>query len=489
MAKQIYPDLPPTVLTTYDGVSPGPIFVMPQGREAVVRFSNKGPYNMAVHVHGQYNRAPFDGWAADYATAGQYKDYYYPNAQNARTAWYHDHTEFATGEHAYKGQEGMYILTDPHEQGLGLPRGQYDVVLAITSKYYNDDASLRYHTDNNQALWGDVIHVNGQPWPYFEVEPRKYRLRLLNGAISRVFHLYFAEDPSSTNKDVQFEVIGSDTGLLSHPVRTDDLLMAMGERYEIVVDFANYAGRNLTLKNKRGMEGGIDYAATDLVMRFVVGDQVTDTSNDGPIPSSLREIRPPPAKGAPDKSFVFERIHDRWLINGVGFRDIENRILARPLRGEDEIWEMTNGRGGTTHPVHIHLVDFQILSRTGGRGVVLPYEAAGMKDVVWLSAGETVRVLARYAPWNGVFLFHCHNLVHEDHDMMVAFNVTDLKRWGYNESTQFIDPMQPEFRPKDINPEDYTEEAIMKKIKWFYDTNAYNHGKVAEVDAALDKSV
>lgn len=192
------------------------------------------------------------------------------------------------------------------------------------------------------------------------------------------------------------------SGLFSHPLNTNNIALSMGERYEIVVDFADYAGKNITLKNSRGMGENFDYAATDMVMRFVVGRSVSDQTNNGGVPQSLRYIPPPPTKDVADKSFTFERVGDEWLINGVGFADIEHRILTRPPRGADEIWTLTNGNGNGTHPVHIHLVDFQVLSRTGGRDEVLPYESAGMKDVVWLAAGETIQVAARYAPWDGV---------------------------------------------------------------------------------------
>lgn len=146
--------------------------------EAVVRFINSGPANVSVHVHGQFNRAPFDGWAADYALPGQYKDYHYPNAQNARTIWYHvgyrcfvirngpvlirssqDHTEFTTGENVYRGQEGYYILSDDEEQALNLPKGDYDIPMSICSKQYSSDGSLVYNTFGNNGLPGDVIQV------------------------------------------------------------------------------------------------------------------------------------------------------------------------------------------------------------------------------------------------------------------------------------------------------------------------------------------
>jgi bilirubin oxidase len=175
----------------------------------------------------------------------------------------------------------------------------------------------------------------------------------------------------------------------------------MGERYEIIIDFASLEGKNITLKNDRGSSVAYDYTATDKVMRFIVGNCTSNSSNNGAIPSILR-YNPPPLQANVTRSFTFERVGEHWVVNGVGWADIEHRILSRPALGADEIWEFHSGNETSVHPVHIHLVDFQVLSRTGGRGEVLPYEAAGMKDVVWLSSGETVRVVARYAPWEGV---------------------------------------------------------------------------------------
>lgn len=177
----------------------------------------------------------------------------------------------------------------------------------------------------------------------------------------------------------------------------------MGERYEVIVDFSPLAGQNVTMRNARNVPGNIDFALTDIVMRFVVGNTVKDNTNNGPVPQNLRHI-PPPPKTPITKSFSFARIDESWVINGVGWVDVEHRILTRPKLGADEIWELrnVNVNGTGIHPVHIHLVDFQVLSRTGGRNAVAPYEAAGMKDVVWLGPGETVRVVARYAPWPGV---------------------------------------------------------------------------------------
>jgi bilirubin oxidase len=360
---------------------------------------------------------------------------------------------------------------------LGLPSGSYDVPLALASKQYNSDGTLFDPKDETDSLWGDVIHVNGQPWPYMKVEPRKYRLRMLNTAISRAFKLTL-EDPSA--KKVPFHVIAADTGLMSKPVQTDNLEISMAERWEIVVDFSAYAGKNVTMKNARDVQADEDYNSTDKVMRFVVGKSVSSTAGNGALPGSLRTVPFPPKKSGIDRSFKFGRTNGQWTVNGVTFADVNNRILAKPQRGAVEVWELENSSGGWSHPVHIHLVDFQILSRTGGKRTVLPYEKEALKDVVLLGTNEKVTVIARYAPYDGVYMFHCHNLIHEDHDMMAAFNVTSLANFGYPETTKFIDPMEERYRSKDINVNDNKEENILKKCAELEALEAYTEPEKLE---------
>lgn len=385
-----------------------------------------------------------------------------------------------TAENAYFGLAGFYILHDPAEDALGLPSGKYDLPLALAAKQYNKDGTLFDPASETVSLYGDVIHVNGQPWPYHKVEPRKYRLRFLDTSISRAFKLTFED--SKSNK-VKFDVIASDAGLLTEPVQSDNLEISMAERWEVVIDFSNYKGQNITLKNARDVQADEDYNSTDKVMRFVVGDTVTDQSGNGPLKTSLRTVPFPPSKSGVDRTFKFERTNGEWKVNGVTFSDINNRILAKPPRGAVEIWELENGGGGWSHPVHIHLIDFQIISRKGSRPV-LPYEAKALKDVVLLGTSETVRVIARYAPWDGVYMFHCHNLIHEDHDMMAAFNVSSLADFGYPETTKFIDPMEDRWRSKDEKGADFTDAAIQDRLREFYMLDAYKD--VDKVEAALE---
>ncbi|PNS14417.1 Iron transport multicopper oxidase [Sphaceloma murrayae] len=478
LESQVYPNLGVTKLVGYDGESPGPTFNMTRGREAVVRYINQGTQASAIHLHGSYSRAPFDGWAEDTIPVGSYKDYYYPNAQAARTLWYHDHAIDHTAHNAYFGQAGFYIMHDEEELAVpGLPQGKYDVPLALSSKRYNADGTL-WDPDTNgetQSLWGDVIHVNGQPWPFFNVEPRKYRFRFLDAAVSRSFILRFE---SETGTRLNFNVVGSDAGLALKPELVSDLSISMGERYEVVVDFAAYKGQNVTLRNARNVQADVDYLHTDKVMRFVVGQTVTDTSKNDDLPSILRSVEFPVNKNAVDRNFKFGRSGSGgWTVNGITWEDgAEARVLAKPQRGATEIWTLENSSGGWSHPIHIHLVDFQIISRTGGdRTAVLAQERNVLKDVIWLGRNEVIKVIARYAPWDGLYMFHCHNLIHEDHAMMASFNVSALNDLGYTEKTRFLDPMDPTYMAKPYDRALSQESEVLSKLAFFGKLEAYDN--------------
>lgn len=270
---------------------------------------------------------------------------------------------------------------------------------------------------------------------------------------------------------------------MTKPVPSDNLEISMAERWEVVIDFSAYKGQNVTLKNARDVQADEDYNSTDKVMQFVVGTSVTSDQGNGDLPTKLRDVPFPPSKSGVDRKFKFERSNGEWQVNGVTFSDVNNRILAKPPRSAIEIWELENGGGGWSHPVHIHLIDFQIISRTGKRPV-LNYEKEALKDVVLLGTSETVRVIARYAPWDGVYMFHCHNLIHEDHDMMAAFNVTSLADWGYPETTKFIDPMEERWRSRDYDASAFTEQGVQQRLYDFYMLDAYKN--VNDVEKALE---
>ncbi|KAK3720181.1 hypothetical protein LTR37_004005 [Vermiconidia calcicola] len=339
--KQIYPDLNPSHMVGYNGMAPGPTFFVDRGRETIIRYLNKGNQISAVHLHGSATHAVWDGWAEDDIGPGQWKDYYYPNYESGRSMWYHDHVHGHTATNAYMGQAGAYILHDAAEDALGLPSGDYDVPLAIADKKYQSNGELVSPEGETQNFYGDIIHVNDQPWPYHAVEPRKYRFRVYCMSLSRPYNLWFQD---ASGQSIEFQIIGSDAGLFGSPVSSSDLTISMGERYEIAIDFAAFAGQNITLSNALQIPIIEEYENTDKVMRFVVGSSVSDSSNNDGVPSTLNpDVNWPEQKDNVDHVFTFQQGGDggaQWSVNGLDWEDVNNRILAKPPQGATELWEL-----------------------------------------------------------------------------------------------------------------------------------------------------
>ena len=421
-----------TTVYGYDGLTPGPTIQARQGRNVVVRQINALPevsfanYRTwtSVHLHGSASLPQYDGYASDVTNPGEYKDYRYPNIQPARTLWYHDHGVHHTAENAYMGCAAQYHLHDDHELSLPIPHGRYDVPLILRDAIFAQNGDFVYDDQGHSSLYGDVLLVNGVPWPVMKVERRKYRFRVLDASISRSYRLALSTgDP--------FTVIATDGGLMPRPEQTTQLRIGQAERYEIVVDFARYkVGQQVVLQNLSNPNNQ-DFNSTRQVMRFDVAGEATDTSNNE-IPEVLNPgtdefynpmlLNESQATGKAVLKVVRQNGH--WTVNGQTWDDVIKsgylKTVANPRLDEVQVWELENPSGGWFHPLHIHLIDFKILSRNGK--APFPYER-GPKDVAYLGENEKVRVIARFGPQQGRYMVHCHNLVHEDHDMMVQFNV------------------------------------------------------------------
>ena len=413
----------------YDGIAPGPTIVVPQGRKAIVRQDNQLPpvhptlrYTVwtSTHLHGSASLPQYDGYASDITNVGEFKDYRYPNFQNARTMWYHDHGVHITAPNAYMGLAAMYVLHDPDELALKIPHGVYDVPLVIKDAMFTSSGALIFDDRGESGLFGDVILVNGKPWPKMQVERRKYRFRILNASVSRSYEL-------ALSTGAPFTVIGTDGGLMPAPQVAQTIRQGMAERYEVIIDFEQYAvGQRVVLQN-RGLPNNVDFDNTGVIMAFDVVGPATDTSNNE-IPPVLNPdnetMKLQPAEAKRTRLLDFVRKNGGWTVNGLTWEDVINSgfkaTVANPGLGDVEIWELRNKSGGWFHPVHIHQVDFKILDRNGRPP--RPYEM-GPKDVAYVGEGETVRVIARFGPNLGRYMIHCHNLVHEDHDMMVQYEV------------------------------------------------------------------
>jgi spore coat protein A, manganese oxidase len=263
-----------------------------------------------------------------------------------------------------------------------------------------------------------------------KVKRRKYRFRLLNASVSRSHNLFLDSGDAMT-------VIGTDAGLVEHPIRVTSLRAAMAERYEIVIDFSKYpVGRRIVLGN-RSPKNNIGYPNVDKIMAFdVIGDGFDPSNNS--VPDVLNPDNPVMALKVADavqtRTFDFARSHGQFTINGHTWEDVVKsgftRIEANPRHGDTELWVINNLSGGWFHPVHIHLVDFKIVDRNGKPPFA--YEN-GPKDVVYVGENESVRLLMKFEG-RGKYMMHCHNTVHEDHDMMAQFQVFD-------DTTPSIDPL------------------------------------------------
>jgi FtsP/CotA-like multicopper oxidase with cupredoxin domain len=419
-----------TTVWGYNGSVPGPTLNVHQGRRAVLRVRNHLPdrhptlgyeFTTSTHLHGSASLPQFDGYASDLTPPGFYKPYRYPNFQGARTLWYHDHAVHHTAQNAYSGMAAQYHMHDLDEERL-LPQGVFDVAVTVRDALFRSDGELDFDDSSTSQLNGDVILVNGRPWPVMRVKRRVYRFRFLNASVSRSYR--FALDTADP-----VTVVATDGGLMPMAQTVESWRHGPAERYEVLVDFRGYrSGQRVILRNLSN-DNNVDFDHTDVVMAFDVTDADFERSDptwnripERLVDSDVMRLRPPMATRA--RRLVFERKHGQWTINGRTWTDVIasdfTQVIADPGLNDVEIWELENKSGGWFHPVHIHLVDFQILSRNGQP----PFDfERGPKDVAYVGENEAVRLIMRFGPHRGRYMVHCHNLVHEDHDMMHQFGV------------------------------------------------------------------
>ena len=429
-----------TEIWGYNGSFPGPTLVTRRGRRAVVVHRNELPVPVVVHLHGAKTPPGDDGYPTDLVlpyghgdmpsmhgdhhqmSGGQIshatRTYQYPLDQPAATLWYHDHRMDFTGPQVYKGLAGFHLHHDDDEQSLPLPKDERDIPLMICDRAFAEDGSFRYPAIDPslqaqpgvterymQGVLGDTILVNGAPWPVLDVTNTRYRFRILNASNARRYRLTL--DPAP-REGAAFTQIGSDAGLLGRPVSHDHIDIAQAERFDVIVDFASYpVGTAITLRNEFG-DG-----PTAQVMRFRVTRTATD---DSAVPQRLVDFEPLSRSAATvTRSFDFDQRRDGWAINGHTFDP--NRIEAQPQLGATEIWRLNTD---AHHPIHLHLAHFQVLTRNGRPPGRLE---GGWKDTVDVPTGVETEIIARFTGYRGRFVFHCHNLEHEDMAMMANMQI------------------------------------------------------------------
>ncbi|MEI6666640.1 MAG: multicopper oxidase domain-containing protein [Acidobacteriota bacterium] len=507
----------------------GPTIVATSGRPVMVKYINNLPTALAdfplkdaidqtimgwdvptgaatPHLHGGHTAARYDGTPSQWWTADGKRgmDYVtdtmtYMNDQPASLIWYHDHTMGSTRFKPYLGLAAGYVIFDKVDTGTTIVAngkaqnvpsgyGTYHLPLVIQDKQFNADGTLFYPSTPDPSLihpiwvpefFGDTPVINGKAYPKLDAEPRRYRLRLLNGSQARFYNLGF----KSATGLLTFYVIGSEGGLLPAPVAKTSLLIAPGERFDVIVDFAPAKGGTVMLTNDSPGPYPMGDPANDNIpelMKINVGSIVTvaDTSVD-PAKLKLPAIAKLTATAKlPARDVVLKENHDALgnpyevLLNGYHFMDPTTDFVKA---GTTETWQWIN-LTVDTHPMHPHLVAFQVVNRqpfdavrydfdwntyvtarnagipatkpdvnsyliNPSTGLAYPIEVpapeeAGFKDTVKAPPSYVTRTIARFTlpttallDYNAIsgsygnWVYHCHILEHEENDMMRPFVV------------------------------------------------------------------
>ncbi len=406
----------------------GPSFRINRGDVMNVLLQNNLSEHTNIHWHGLKIPALMDGHPDQLASAGGTFRYQFTINQRAGLSWYHPHPHEMTGKQVFQGLAGMFIINDTEEAALSLPSGQYELPLVIQDKRISSNG-ITYNPSMEEVMagyMGESIIVNGIYSPYTEVATRYYRLRILNGSNARVYNLAL-----SNNADLI--IIGNDGGLLKNPVTVKEILVAPGERLDVLVNFSSSTiGTEIYLVSKEFGNGGNAQGKQGFkIMKFkvAVSSAITFT-----VPANLSAITPIAAASA-IRTRVFEisnamEHHGVPMNNGMQMRHRINgklfdssRIDETVAANTNEIWVFDNSNGDEPHPMHLHGVFFQVLQRSGGRGNLIASEN-GWKDTVLVMPGETVKVLVPFENNTGKFVFHCHNLEHEDDGMMLQYQLS-----------------------------------------------------------------
>jgi spore coat protein A, manganese oxidase len=470
--------IPPAHLWGYEGQYPGPTIEALRGRPIVVRWENRLParHLFAVdsrihgamppapavrtvpHLHGSRTRSLSDGLPERWFTPGAAAEYSYPNDQPAATLWYHDHAVGITRLNVYAGLSGFYLLRDDHERVLGLPSGKYEVPLLIQDRTLDDQGQLVYapsFEDGSRPgagawapeFFGDIAVVNGAIYPYLEVEPRAYRLRILNGANARFFNLFFnlAKSPTDVPSLQSFQQIGTDGGFLPRPVELKKLLLAPAERADVLVDFAHLEGRTVTLSNSAPAPyPGWEFSTAHHRQLYELMQFRVVAAPSAPTGQSITWA-PPALLPLDDSVSVITRdlvltekmdAQGRSLGVRINSKSYDDPVTEIVKLGSVEKWRFINATDDA-HPMHLHLVQFHILHRQGYNpaafaggtlqlvGNPRPPAAneAGWKDTAVVNPREVLTILVRFEGYAGRYVFHCHMLEHEDNDMMRPYEV------------------------------------------------------------------
>ncbi len=386
-----------------------------------------------AHLHGARTASKDDGYPEDWFVPGHSRTCTYPLEQDATALWYHDHAMGINRLNTYAGLFGMFLLRDHIEDALNLPSGKYEIPLILYDRDFAADGQLFYDVSGDpKSPWIPEfsalgILINGKIRPFFEVEPRLYRFRLLNSANSRFFLLSLS---GSGGVAQPFTQIGTDQGLLAAPIELKRLILGCAERADVLIDFSHYAGQTLHLRT-----GAFD------ILELRVASRTTPSATSSNIPEVLRPLeRIPESSATNTRTLTLHEYQDeaaRPMVMLLNRKQWHEPVTETPKLNSTEIWEFVN-LTEDTHPMHLHLVRFQILDRRPfdttdyllNKKLRFTAEAAppdpnelGWKDTVQCPPGMITRIIVRFEGFTGKYLYHCHILEHEANDMMRPFEV------------------------------------------------------------------
>lgn len=455
----------------FNGITPGETFHAWYGEPVFVRRINELPPvglgnarfplpSVTIHLHNAHTASESDGIPQDFFNPGEFWDHHYANfpagndpREIMNTLWYHDHRLDFTAPNVYAGLSGFYLLFDEKDsnnendrsrRAFRLPSGKYDVPLILHDAQFDEQGQVVWDFFNpapdpgnltptalytTNGMVGDRYTVNRTIQPHFKVERRKYRFRILNGGPSRLYQLSLRAESAHGRKGRQgekFVVLSTDGNMLEEPLIKERIEVWVAQRHDVIVDFSNYKpGDHVYLVNHLEMREdgagttGRELDEGDLVMRF----DVVEARNGDPsrIPDELRALPPIDLRQVrKERLFVFDYDNGLWTVNGRLMDP--NRVDASIEQGSAEIWTFRNAGNSWVHPIHTHFEEFQILEVNGKpikKGDVL----RSRKDVVSLGPNDEVKFYSRWRDFLGKYVMHCHNVVHEDHAMMIRWDI------------------------------------------------------------------
>ncbi|UTW07879.1 multicopper oxidase family protein [Pseudomonas benzenivorans] len=470
-------------------ISPGPTIFGRYGQPTIVRIYNRLPEDhkgfgspqISTHLHNAHTGSESDGFPGDFYSAnkagpnlsapGHFKDHFYANIyagydeqqngigdpqQGLGTLFYHDHTLDFTSPNLVRGLMGFYLLfddidsgdeRDPNPAALRLPSYPYDYPLAFADRLFDRNGILFYDQVDPDGTLGDKVIVNGYIEPVLRVAARKYRLRLLNGGPSRAYEFYLVD---LQDRVQTFTYIANDGNLLPAPLFNQHRVrLSAAERGDIVVDFARYPiGTELYLVNRLKQEKTRrpeDVEAPGVRVLKLIVDRFPPRQDLSRVPAALRELAPLDPEviaNARVRRFEFERTNGMWAINDKFFNPLRSALDVP--QEEFEVWDLVNNHGGWSHPIHMHLEEGRTIAKfqdgvEDDDEVPVPPHEQGRKDVFVLQPNSRIKVLVRFRDFRGKYVIHCHNLVHEDHAMMLRFDVV---------------PFAPAIGPTALDPEE-----------------------------------